>query len=137
MTYANKQLVRAFFLALSSGDFPQQLLSADMTAWTLTSGDTTKDKFLNGVKLLAAIFGGSLVYDLEAITAEDDRVVVETTSHGFFADDGEAFNNVHVFVFGITDGRISRVAEYMNPSKVADQIVPHMHAAMAAAPAKI
>lgn len=130
MTSANHELVRDFFAALSSGSLPSEMLCPDMTAWTTTSGVMDKMKFQGGVKLLGAIFGGSLRYSIDSLTAEDDRVAAEVQSCGTLID-GKDFNNVHVFVFRIHDGRIAEVAEHMNPFIVREKLVPLMQAALA------
>lgn len=106
MTQQNHQLVRDFFQALAIGNLSEDLLTEDMTAWTLTSGDSDKAKFQGGVKLLAAIFGSSLADHIDAITAEEDRVIAEARSTGTLVN-GEDFNNIHVFSFRIRDGRVA------------------------------
>lgn len=132
MTDANHQLIREFFVAIAQGDLPDNLVTGDMSAWTLTSGDTDKARFAGGVKLLAAIFNGTLVYTMDSITAEDDRVAAECQSCGKLVD-GQDFHNHHVFLFEIRNGRISSVREYMNPIIVAEKIVPLMTQLMAKA----
>lgn len=132
MTQGNQQLVLDFFAALSAGDLSERLLTEDMSAWTLTSGDADKARFQGGAKMLASIFGGTLAYHIDAITAEDDRVVVECKSSGILTS-GEPFSNVHVFSFRVRDGRIAHVAEFMNPQMVQEKIVPAMREMMAAA----
>ncbi|HEY8384586.1 MAG TPA: nuclear transport factor 2 family protein [Porticoccaceae bacterium] len=124
------QLARDFLDAIAAGELPEHLVTDDMSAWTLTSGDTDKARFRGGVKVLASIFGGTLHYTVKAMTAEEDRVVAEVHSDGTLID-GEAFHNVHVFTFRIRDGRIAWVGEYMNPVVVQERIVPLMMAAMA------
>lgn len=128
----NYQLVRDFFAAIASGDLRENLVTEDMTAWTATSGATDKARFQGGVKMLASIFGGTLVYTIDALTADEDRVAAEVQSHGTLAG-GEPFHNTHVFVFRIRDGRIASVAEHMNQFIVRDKIVPLIQAAMAGA----
>lgn len=130
MTAQDKQTVTDFLHAIAKGQWPEELVTADMTAWTLTSGEMSRDKFAGGIKLLAAIFSGTLSYLIDDIVAEGDRVVVETRSEGTLIN-GEAFHNVHVFSFFLQDGRIRRVAEYMNPQVVQAQVVPQMQALMA------
>jgi uncharacterized protein len=68
MIEANRQLVRDFFTALGRGELPDDMLTADMTAWTITSGPTEKVRFQGAVKMLGSIFGDSLVYDIDALT---------------------------------------------------------------------
>lgn len=132
MTTSHHQLIKDFFDAIARGELPDTLVTSDMTAWTLTSGDTDQKRFKMGVKLLASIFGGTLQYTINAITAEEDRVVAEAHSSGTLTN-GNDFHNVHVFTFRIRDGRITWVGEYMNPFIVQEKIVPLMQAAMAEA----
>ena len=123
MNEENKQLVGDFFAAIARGELPDAIVTGDMTAWTLTSGEFPKERFAMGVKLLSAIFDGTLHYHLDAITAEENRVVVEAHSTGTLVN-GEDFHNLHVFAFTIRDGRIASVREYMNPIIVAEQLAP-------------
>lgn len=133
MTRDHHELVRNFFTALARGDLPDSLLTEDMTAWTLTSGDTDKARFQGGAALLASIFNGTLEYRIDALTAEDDRVIAECRSSGTLSS-GERFSNVHVFSFRVRDGRIAAVAEYMDPVVVNEKIVPLIQAAISRSP---
>lgn len=129
MSEANKKLATDFLVAISNGNLPENMVTDNMTAWTLMSGETPKETFAGGVKMLAAIFSGTLNYVTDAITAEGDRVVVEVHSEATLPD-GEAFNNVNVFIFQMEEGRVAHVAEYMNPFIVQEKIVPHLQAMM-------
>lgn len=129
MSATHHQLVRDFFAAIAQGELPEALVTEDMYAWTVTSGDTDQQRFRMGVKLLAGIFNGTLHYTINAITAEGDRVVAEAHSSGTLSN-GVDFHNVHVFTFRIRDGRIAWVGEYMNPLIVQEKIVPLMQASM-------
>jgi len=130
MTQSNHQLVRDFFTAIASGNLPDDLLTPDMTFWTVNSGTADKARFQGAMKLLASIFSGTLTYDIKSLTAEEDRVVAEVQSHGTLAN-GEAFNNAHMFLFRIRDGRVASGVEFMNQFVVRDTIAPLMQAAMA------
>ena len=125
-----RKLIRDFFDAIARGDLPEELVTPDMTAWTVSSGETEKAKFHGGVKLLASIFDGTLVYEIDALTAEGDRVAAEVRSHGTL-NNGEPFGNDHVFLFRIRDGRIARVAEFMNQMTVNEKLMPLFQIAMA------
>lgn len=131
----NKQMVRDFFAAIAVGDLPDALVTPDMTFWSVNSGVSDRARFHGGIKILASIFGGTLTYDIAALTAEEDRVVAEISSHGTLAN-GEAFDNTHVFVFRFRDGRIAAVVEYMNQFVVRDKLAPLLQAAMAGRPAE-
>lgn len=130
MTRENHELVRKFFAALGKGQLPDDLLTPDMTMWTLTSGSSDKARFQGGVQMLAGIFGGTLVYTIDALTAEEDRVAAEVRSHGTLVS-GEPFHNNHVFTFRIRDGRIAAVSEYMNQTVVREKIMPLLQSALA------
>lgn len=130
MTQSNHQLVRDFFKAIAQGEVPEGMVTPDLLFWSVNSGDTDKARFTIGIQLLARIFNRSMVYHIESLTAEDDRVVADVRSTGTLPD-GEPFKNTHVFLFRIRDGRICYVAEYMNQFVVRDKIAPRLQALMA------
>ncbi len=124
------RLVRDFFSAATSGEIPEDLVTGDMTAWVLTSGDLGRDRFLGAFGMLAAIVEGGPVYDIHALTAEEDRVVAEVSSDWALIN-GQRARNRHVFSFRIRDGRIAFVAEYMDPAVARDIIGPLIQATLA------
>jgi uncharacterized protein len=133
MAQVNHQLVRHFFTAIATGNLPDNLLTSDMTFWSVNSGTSDKARFQGAMKILASIFGGTMVYNIDSLTAEEDRVVAEVQSRGTLVN-GEAFHNTHIFLFRIHNARIASVAEYMNQFLVRDKIAPLMQAAMAKTP---
>jgi ketosteroid isomerase-like protein len=131
MTQANYQLVRDFFAALATGYVPDDLVTDDLAVWT-ASGSLTKAPFQGAMKLYASLFAGDLSYTIDSLTAEEDRVAAEVHSSGTLIN-GEPFDNIHVYIFRIRDGRVAHVAEHMNQLTVREKIVPLMQAAMAKA----
>lgn len=129
MTQENREKVQAFFQALARGQFPDDLLAPDMEIWTITSGRSERARFEGGVKLLAAIFRGTLSYTIDVLIIEGERAAAEVRSHGTLAN-GEPYSNDHVFTFLLRGGRIASVREYMNAILVKEKIVPAMQAAM-------
>jgi uncharacterized protein len=127
MTQLNHQLVRDFFTALSAGSLSSQFFTDDMTAWTTTSGKSSKEKYLAGVALLQSLFPAGLTYTIDALTAEEDRLAAEVQSRGTLVN-GELFHNVYVFMFRMRGGRISSVAEHFNPQIVREKIMPLLKA---------
>jgi len=122
------RLARAFFSAVGRGQLPEELVTPDMTAWTLSSGDADLARFAGGVKLLAAVVApGALVYDIDSITAEGDRVIAEVRSDWPLLNGQRACNH-HVFAFRVREGRIARVAEYMDTAVPRDIIGPAIQA---------
>ena len=114
--------VRAFFNAIAQGELPDELASANMTAWTLTSGDSDRARFIGGIQLLAKAFDGTLQYQIQSLVAEGNKAIAEVTSSGQLSDG--TFSNVHVFVFEFADGLIVSMREYMDPQIVATRVVP-------------
>lgn len=129
MNSVNHQRVRDFFVAIAAGELPEHLVTPDMRAWTVTSGDFDRARFQAGVQLLSSIFGGTLLYTIDALTAEEDRVAAEVHSSGTLIN-GDPFQNTHVFTFRFHEGRISYVGEFMNPFIVREKIAPLIQAAM-------
>jgi len=128
MSKSNHLLVRDFFVAIAKGELPDTLVTPDLAVWTLTGGNTDGARFQGGVKMLASLFGGTLEYSVDAITAEEDRAVAEVRSHGTLVN-GEHYENTQVFTFRVREGRIAAVREYMNPIVVREKIVPLLQAA--------
>ncbi len=123
MSNPNHQLARDFFSAVGNGVLPMELITADLTAWTLSSGEADKARFEGGIKMLAAVVEDELVYQIDAITAEEDRVVAEVSSDWPLIN-GDRAQNKHVFSFVIRDGKISRVMEYMDPAIPKEKLGP-------------
>lgn len=128
MPQSNHQIVRDFFSALSNGTLSAGMFTADMTAWTTTSGESSRDRYLAGVAMLQSLFPTGLAYTVDSLTAEGDRVAAEVQSRGILVD-GKTFHNTYVFMFRIRDERIAGVAEHFNPQVVRDIIVPLLQAA--------
>lgn len=129
MNTAGHEMVMRFFAALGPGALSDDLFTADMTVWTVSGGAADKARFLGGARLLASLFNGTLVYTVDSVTAQDDRIAVEGQSRGTLAN-GESYHNTHMYLFRIRDGRIAGLSEYMNQSLIKEKIVPLMQAAM-------
>ena len=123
MKEANIELVKAVLVAIEQGTLPDTLVTHDMAAWTLTSGDTDKEKFAGGVKLLSIVFGGTLKYSVDRVVADGDDVWLEAQSNGRLID-GQSFHNHHIFQFHVDGGLVSEIREYMNPIIVEQKLLP-------------
>jgi ketosteroid isomerase-like protein len=126
---AGHQIVMRFFEGLGAGMLSDDLFTADMTVWTVSSGAADKARFLAGARLLASLFNGTLAYTVDSLTAQDDRIAVEAQSRGTLAN-GESYHNTHMYLFSIRDGRIAALSEYMNQTLIKERIVPLIQAAM-------
>lgn len=127
MAHPNHQIARNFFDAFFRGELTEDLVTSDFTAWT-TVGPLPGDVYRGTVTQVINLFKGgkgSFDYTIDAITAEDDRAVLEIRSKGTFTD-GEPYENAYVFVLRIRDGRVYAIAEHFNPLPVIEKMVPRL-----------
>jgi hypothetical protein len=121
MSEANKELVRRYLRAISSGDpcLPD-LLTDDVTWWVPPSSP------LGGLRegkpaVLALMASGVGLYDasvpfgieVEAIVAEGEWVALQMVMTARTAK-GHDYRNFYHFAFRIRDGRICAVKEYVD-----------------------
>ena len=125
MTSTPKDLARAYFAAVTAGELPDALLTPDMTAWTTTQGTLDKATYQGMIRLLARMCARPLAFTIDALTAEEDRVVAEARSEGLLVN-GEPYGNTYVFVFRVRDGRIAAIAEHFNALVVQEKLIPLM-----------
>jgi ketosteroid isomerase-like protein len=128
MSSSHHELAREFFAHLSRGELPDELFTEDATVWTNSSGASTKASYQRGVKLLQSMFPAGLVYHVDSLTAEDDRVAAEVQGQGTLASGGD-YRNTYVFIFRVRDGRIAAIAEHTNAVVVREKILPLLQAA--------
>ena len=125
MLQPHHDLARAYFAAVSAGDLPDSLLTEDFTAWTTTQGTLTKAQYQGAIRLLARMCQAPIVFTIDAITAEGDRVVAEARSAATLID-GATYANTYVFPMRIRDGRIAWIGEHFNALIVAEKLYPVM-----------
>jgi uncharacterized protein len=121
-TDANKQIIRDFFAALSTGDMARvrELLHKDV-AWTII-GDTPVSKTFHGIDdfetgIIAAVFkqidpAAGVRVDITEMIAEGDKVVARAqgTIKGLYGP----YNNTYCHVFTVRDGKIVDNTEYLD-----------------------
>jgi len=125
MPHKNHQLARDFFSSIPGGKLPDSLLTPDMTGWTTLQGHLDKQEYLVCINALKSLFSSPVVFTINSLTAEEDRVVAEVQSLGTLIN-GEEYRNIYVFVFLIRDGRIASVAEHFNAVIVREKLIPLM-----------
>jgi ketosteroid isomerase-like protein len=126
----NYQIARDYFAAVTNGELPDAMLTPDMTGWITTTGSMDKVAYQRLIRMLAKMCATPLVFTINALTAEEDRVVAEAVSHCTLVN-GESYGNTYVFVFRIRDGKIASVAEHYNAITARDKLVPLMAEAAA------
>jgi ketosteroid isomerase-like protein len=125
MLQPHHDLARAYFAAVTAGELPGSLLTDDFSAWTTGTGPMNRDDYQGAIRLLARMCAAPIRFTIDAITAEDDRVVAEARSTATLID-GQPYANTYVFSFRIRDGRIAWIAEHMNLAIVHERLVPLM-----------
>lgn len=122
---APHDLARAYFAAVEAGELPDSLLTGDFTAWTTGTGPLSREAYQGAIRLLAKMCDRSIRFTIDAITAEQDRVLAEARSTAKLID-GNDYANTYVFSLRIRDGRIAHIAEHMNLAIVHEKLVPLM-----------
>lgn len=125
MLQPHHDLASAYFAAVTAGELPDELLTPDMTAWITTGGDMDKAAYQEVIRLLARMCKLPIQFTIDAITAEDDRVVAEARSTATLIN-GEPYTNTYVFCMRIRDGRIAHIAEHYNALTTQEKLVPLM-----------
>ena len=118
-----RELVHAYFAAVTAGDLPDSLLTPDMQGWTTHRGTVPRAEYQRLIAALAGICKVPLAFTIDAITVEDDRAVAEARSVGTLID-GTEYRQTYVFAFRFRDGRISSIAEHYNALVVEQTMMP-------------
>jgi ketosteroid isomerase-like protein len=125
MKEQNYQIARDYFTAVTNGDLPDAMLTEDTTGWITTTGTMDKAAYQRLVRMLGKMCASPLTFTINALTADEDRVVAEAVSHAVLVN-GETYSNTYVFIFRIREGRIAAVAEHYNAITARDKLVPLM-----------
>ena len=125
---SNKELVRAFFDALSRADVEavRQLYADDFELWTAGtlpfSGTSNKSQALEGMRGILSFFPKGLDFSIVAMTAEGERVAVEAASDGVHTS-GARYHNQYHFLLVVRGGRIHVLKEYLDTERARDVLV--------------
>jgi len=123
MSHPNYAVAEAYLAAVTAGDLPDSLLTDDMSAWLTTQGPIPKSAYQGAIRLLARMCQSPIRFTVDAITAEDDRVVIEAHSEAMLIN-GEQYANTYVFSLRVRDGRIAWIAEHFNPLIAQEKLSP-------------
>jgi uncharacterized protein len=123
----SKQMARDFLEASASHDpdVIAALMHPDATYWTAGiprlfayGGERSRDEIVAYMASPSIFVGGAKV-SFGAITAEGDRVAVETETSGTTRD-GRHYCNAYHYLFVFRDGLIWRVKEYLDTAAAAE-----------------
>ncbi len=114
----NKAAARAFMQATVRGEVRGEMLSDDFVFWNAITGELPRETILSMPKALKAGIKGELKITETGITAEGNKVAIEAVSDAELVS-GERYGNVYHFLFEFApDGRIRRMAEHLDSSRV-------------------
>ena len=118
----NKELVRQFIEGLSGDiDAAFELVAEDAVFWLAGdlpgTGEHSKADRLRDAKRGAATFAEMPSFNINSMTAEDDRVVVEADIVATYMND-EEYRQWYVFVFYLRDALIVRENIYLDTERM-------------------
>lgn len=125
MEHPHHAVARAYFAAVEAGELPDDLCCDDMTAWITTGGMMDKVAYQGLIRLLARMCKVPIRFTIDAITAEQDRVIAEARSEATLID-GQDYRQTYVFALRIRDGRIAHIAEHYNALETQAKLLPLM-----------
>lgn len=123
MSHPNYAVAEAYLAAVTAGDLPDSMLTDDMTAWLTTQGPISKAAYQGAIRLFARMTQSPIRFTVDAMTAQDDRVVIEAHSQATLIN-GEAYGNTYVFSIRVRDGRIAWIAEHFNALIAQEKLLP-------------
>ena len=123
MSHPNYAVAEAYLAAVTAGDLPDSLLTDDMSAWLTTQGPISKAAYQGAIRLFARMAASPIRFTVDAMTAQDDRVVIEAHSQATLIN-GEAYGNTYVFSIRVRDGRIAWIAEHFNALIAQEKLFP-------------
>ena len=123
MSHPHYAVAEAYLAAVTAGDLPDSLLTDDMTAWLTTQGPISKAAYQGAIRLFARMAQSPIRFTVDALTAEDDRVVIEAHSQATLIN-GEEYGNTYVFSLRVRDGRIAWIAEHFNALIAQEKLLP-------------
>ncbi len=120
-TEESKQIVRAYFEALRTGDPGLADLFTEDVSWWVPEGSDFAGTHAGKAAVLAFLGSGVGYYsdddpmtvEIQSIIAEEAKVACEFILEATTAS-GKAYRNFYHFAFEIEDGRIQRVREYLD-----------------------
>src|SRR5262245_50791429 len=125
-TFAPKQVLRAAYADLSVGKTQTfvDLLTPDVVYTVIGTTKFSKtfrgrDEFVRRLAVpLTASLATPLVFDIQTLTADGDRVAMQATARSTLQS-GAPYNNTYCFVFRFAGEHIAEVTEYLDTALVA------------------
>ncbi|MFE0455852.1 nuclear transport factor 2 family protein [Streptomyces sp. NPDC058914] len=119
----NKQVAQDFLYAVGQGDVAsvEKVLAPDFT-WRVAAATPAshhplpevqdREQFLAGVGRMRDVWGDGLVYRIQSVLADGERVVIEAFGEGSTL--GLDFRNRYAFFLELRDGLLTGGREYLD-----------------------
>jgi len=128
-TEQNKQTAMKFLQVMASHentDWLEDALCDDAAYWTCGkphlfdyAGTRNKKDFIAWARTPSIFIDGGAKASFGAITAEGDRVAMESQTRGTLPD-GRVYTNEYHYLFTFRDGKVLQVKEYMDTQAAAE-----------------
>lgn len=131
MSIANKETAKKFLSAMGTGDVDtvKSVITADMmivtTGTSLMSGTLDYNTILAIAGGISAVTKAGIAFKFLQLTAEEDRVAVETEGSSTMLD-GTPYNNQYHFLIFFRDGKVCKMREYLDTKLVDAVLVPRL-----------
>ena len=121
---SNKAIATALFTTANTDGFATALQAmADDASWWTAMGSKTKPEMLETAAGLEAILTGPIQFEIDTVTAEDDRVAIEARSKADLIN-GKRYANVYHFLIRVRDGKIVEVREHCDTHHAIETFSP-------------
>ena len=131
MNNTNKETAKRFLTAMGTGDVDtvKSVITADMiivtTGTSLMSGTLDYNTILAIAGGISAVTKSGIAFKFLQLTAEEDRVAVETEGSSTMLD-GTPYNNQYHFLIFFRDGKVCKMREYLDTKLVDAVLVPRL-----------
>ena len=131
MSNTNKETAKKFLTAMGTGDADtvKSVITSDMTIVTtgtsLMSVTHDYNAILGVAGGISAVTKSGIAFTFLNLTAEDDRVAVETEGKSTMLD-GTPYNNQYHFLIFFRDGKVCKMREYLDTKLVDAVLVPRL-----------
>jgi ketosteroid isomerase-like protein len=125
----NKETAKKFLEVMASHEnteWLEDIMCDDATYWVggrpelfAYAGTRNKQDFCAWARTPSIFVDGGAKLGIVGITAEGDRVAVESTSTGT-TPDGRTYHNAYHYLFRVRDGKILEVKEYTDTQAAAE-----------------
>lgn len=124
---SNKALILEYLALIQRGESDRSaaILDRDLEWWVAGSfpgaGFVPRERLVASLKSISAGLVEPLQFDIEYVTAEDDRVAVAAQATAR-RKDGTTYNQTYHMLFFVRDGRIRAGRPYLDTLAFAEQV---------------